>query len=151
MSQRSLAWIRPGIRSVVTISLFSSTSVWSWRAKKLKTMIISVLLSGTCSIFTHFWKVLVVVSWMKIAYVLAKKNFYLLWKTEHEGPHEPLYLSVLPLREFALMILGKVEEAFCKLCSSLAYIGCNFNCSSMADISHINLKFLFLFIILYFN
>lgn len=72
MSQHSLAWIRPGIMSVVTISLFSSTSVWSWRSKKLKTMTISVFWSGMCSIFTHFWNVLVVVvewqtlmSWLK--------------------------------------------------------------------------------------
>lgn len=78
MSQRSLAWIRPDIMSVVTISLFPSTSVWSWRSKKLKTMIISVFWSGMCSIFTHFWNVLVVVvEWQTLMPWLKKFSTFL--------------------------------------------------------------------------
>lgn len=43
-------------------------------------------------------------------------------------------------------ILGNMEEALCKLGSFLAYIDCDFNCSPMAEIPHINLSFLLILV-----
>ena len=106
-----------------------------------------VFLSSVCTVLILFCEVLAEGSWITESRVIAYKFFNLLWKTEQEGSTTTLLLySAAEKFRFAHMILGNMEEALCKLGSFLAYIDCDFKCSPMAEIPHINLSFLLILV-----
>ena len=120
------------------MSLFSSTTVFSWPSKKLRTIIL-VFLSDVCSILTHFWKVLVVaVKWQNFMLQLTELSTF--FGKLSISAHMSHSVSLSYPWELCCYKQCNMEEVLHKLCSSLAYIGCNFDCNSMANILHIIYK-----------